>query len=103
MPSYMLLDLWDGMTIRRMGEINAMNHSAAMLHEREVAAGKKAKTYTAKDSYPYRFDNSEKAQVSPETKELAQKLAEAGDLPPACVVDLLKWKIVTPFLVSDYD
>jgi hypothetical protein len=103
MPSYMLLDLWDGFETRRMREINALNHASAMLHEREIAAGKKAKTYTAKGSYPYQFDDGEKAQVSVETKALAQKLAEAGDLPPACVVDLLKWKIVQPFLVTDYD
>ena len=100
MPTNMLLDLWIGISTRKREEINALNHAAALLHERDAAAGKKAKTYTAKAAYPYKFEDEDKPQISKETKELAQRLAESGDLPPACAADLLKMQIITPFLVS---
>jgi hypothetical protein len=98
----MLIGLWDGIAVRKMREVNALNHAAAMLHERELAISKKAKNYSAKGSYPYRLDDGDKAEISTEVKAIAQGLAEAGDLPPKCVTDLLKWKIITPFVVQEY-
>jgi hypothetical protein len=102
MPSYMLIGLWDGIASRKMREINHLNHASAMLHEREIAIAQKAKNYSAKGSYPFRLDGGDKAEVSTEVKAIAQEMAEAGELPPQCVTDLIKWKIVTPFLVPEY-
>jgi hypothetical protein len=98
----MVIGLWDGIAVRKMREVNALNHAAAMLHERELAISKKAKNYSAKGSYPYRLDDGDKAEISVEVKEIAQRLAESGELPPRCVVDLIKWKIITPFIVQEF-
>jgi hypothetical protein len=103
MPSDMLIGLWNDFNIRRMEKINAQNYAAAMIHEREVATATKAKNYAAKNCCPFRFDDGTTIHLSQSVQQAAQALAESGDLPPACVTDLLGAKVITPFLVTDYD
>lgn len=95
MPSDMLLGVWEGISLRRMREINLGQYTAAVAFDNKVAAIEKRRKLTPDLWLPYNLSpDPTKPQIPAAVLEIM--ISNRDRLPEQMVVELFRQNILTP-------